>query len=149
MWSHYADSHKGICIQYEITKDTLEAHNNDEHILRIGSVKYRNSKTMSDYITLDNALLAKGECWSYEQEERLIYYCKNNIRTTRQENKRDNGYTSLSGFKITAIFLGYRISENDKRDVVDAVKGRNIDIYQVGFNENDITKLKATKLRYE
>ena len=149
MWSHYADSHKGICIQYEITKDALNAYNDDEHILRIGNVKYRNSKAMSDYITLDNALLAKGECWSYEQEERLIYYCKNNIRTTRQENKRDNGYTSLSGFKITAIFLGYRISENDKRDVVDAVKGRNIDIYQVGFNENDITKLKATKLRYE
>ena len=80
MWSHYADSHKGICIQYEITKDALNAYNDDEHILRIGNVKYRNSKAMSDYITLDNALLAKGECWSYEQEERLIYYCKNNIK---------------------------------------------------------------------
>lgn len=146
MWSHYADSHKGICIQYEITKDALEAHNNDEHILRIGSVKYRNSKTMSDYITLDNALLAKGECWNYEQEERLIYYCKNNIKTTRQENKQNNGYISLRGFKITAIFLGYRISADDKREVIEAVKERNIDLYQVGFDENDITKLKATKL---
>lgn len=146
MWSHYADSHKGICIQYEITKDTLEAHNNDEHILRIGSVKYRNRKAMSDYITLDNALLAKGECWSYEREERLIYYCKNNIKTTRQENKQNNGYISLRGFKITAIFLGYRISADDKREVIEAVKERNIDLYQVGFDENDITKLKATKL---
>lgn len=146
MWSHYADSHKGICIQYEITKDTLEAHNNDEHILRIGNVKYRNRKAMSDYITLDNALLAKGECWSYEQEERLIYYCKNNIKTTRQENKQNNGYISLSGFKITAIFLGYRISADDKREVIEAIKERNIDLYQVGFDENDITKLKATKL---
>ena len=108
----------------------------------MGSVKYRNSKAMSDYITLDNALLAKGECWNYEHEERLIYYSRNNIIAAGQENKRDNGYTSLNGFKIIAIFLGYRISEKDKKDVVEAAKGRNIEIYQVGFNENDITKEK-------
>ena len=146
MWSHYADSHRGICIQYEITEDNLNSYNDNERILRLGSVRYRNSKAMSDYITLDNALLAKGECWNYEHEERLIYYSKNNIRTARQDIKEKDGYTSLKGFKITAIFLGYRISDNDKREVVEAVRGRNIDIYQVTFNENDITKLKATKL---
>ena len=132
MWSHYADSHRGICIQYEITEDNLNSYNDNERILRLGSVRYRNSKAMSDYITLDNALLAKGECWNYEHEERLIYYSKNNIRTARQDIKEKDGYTSLKGFKITAIFLGYRISDNDKREVVEAVRGR--------------TKLKAMKL---
>ena len=146
MWSHYADSHKGICIQYQITKDTLTAYNNDEQILKIGSVKYRDRKVMSNYITLDNALLAKGKCWDYEQEERLIYYCKNNSRTTRQDNKQNNGYISLDNFIITAIYLGYRISPDDKREIIEAVKGRNIVIYQVKFDKNDITKLKAIKI---
>ena len=146
MWSHYADSHKGICIQYEITKDTLAAYNSDEQILKIGSVRYRNRKVMSNYITLDNALLAKGKCWDYEQEERLIYYCKNNSITTRQDNKQNNGYISLDNFIITAIYLGYRISPDDKREIIEAVKGRNIVIYQVKFDKNDITKLKAIKI---
>ena len=146
MWSHYADSHKGICIQYEITKDTLAAYNNDEQILKIGSVRYRNRKVMSNYITLDNALLAKGKCWDYEQEERLIYYCKNNSITTRQDNKQNNGYISLDNFIITAIYLGYRISPDDTREIIEAVKGRNIVIYQVKFDKNDITKLKAIKI---
>lgn len=146
MWSHYADSHKGICIQYEITKDTLAAYNNDEQILKIGSVRYRNRKVMSNYITLDNALLAKGKCWNYEQEERLIYYCKNNSRTTRQDIKQNNGYISLDNFIITAIYLGYRISQDNKREIIEAVKGRNIDIYQVEFDKNDITRLKAKKI---
>lgn len=146
MWSHYANSHRGICIQYEITKETIDRYSDENQVLRIGSVRYRNHKAMSDYITLDNALLAKGDCWGYENEERLIYYCKKDIRKIREESRKNNGYISLDGFNIKAIYLGYRISDIDKKDIVNATKGKNIEIFQMVFDENDITKLKAIKV---
>lgn len=141
MWAHYADSHKGICIKYEITKESIAAHNDKKHVLRINDVRYRRRKAMSDYITLDNALLAKGECWDYEHEQRLIYFSKDSIRTTRKKG----AYISLKGFSIKAIYLGYRISIKDMADVIEAVGGKNIDIFQVKFDSVDITKLIAVK----
>ena len=137
MWAHYADSHRGICIQYEITKESLAIHNNDNQILRMVDVRYRNKKAMSDYITIDNALLAKGECWEYEHEKRLIYFKKNTI----DQAKNYDDYIQLEGFNIKAIYLGYRISESDKRDVIEAVKGKKINLYNIEFDNNDITKL--------
>lgn len=137
MWAHYADSHRGICIQYEITKESLAIHNNDNQILRMVDVRYRNKKAMSDYITIDNALLAKGECWEYEHEKRLIYFKKNTI----DQAKNYDDYIQLEGFNIKAIYLGYRISESDKRDVIEAVKGKKINLYNIEFDNNDITTL--------
>ena len=64
-------------------------------------VRYRNHKILNDFITLDNALLAKAKCWDYEQETRLIYCTK---------SKLNSDYVPLPGFPIKAIFMGYRIS---------------------------------------
>lgn len=68
MWAHYADSHKGICIKYRIDSDTLSHHNDNQQLLKIGNVRYRGYKVMSDYITLDNALLAKADCWNMKKK---------------------------------------------------------------------------------
>lgn len=137
MWAHYAFSHKGICIQYEITKDSLNAHNDKNHVLRMDNIRYRSKKAMSDYITIDNALLAKGECWEYEHEKRLIYFTKERI---------NGDYTSLNGFKIKAIYLGCKILNSDKNDVIKAIKGKNIKLYQIEFDRNDITQLVETPI---
>lgn len=142
MWAHYADMHKGICIEYEITDDMLSAHNDEDHILRLCDVRYRNRKVMSDYITLDNALLAKGTSWEYEHESRLIYFS----REERTIGRTLDDYVSVSGFRIKSIYLGYRINKNNRRDVIEAVRNRDIEIYQVYFDENDITQLKAARV---
>lgn len=137
MWAHYADMHKGVCLEYEITEEMLANHNDKDHVLRVSKVRYRDRKVMSDYITLDNALLAKGSCWEYEHESRLIYYSKEEASVGR---KIDN-YVSLAGFRIIAVYLGYRISDEDKRDVIAAAMSRGINVYQVRFDRNDITSL--------
>lgn len=143
MWAHYADKHKGICIEYEITDDMLNAYNNDNQVLRICNVRYRGRKTMSDYITLDNALLAKGSSWDYEHETRLLYYDETVISKTR----KSGDYLSLGGFRIKSIYLGYRISEKDKSEVINAIKGKRIDLYQVHFDYADLTRLIADRVQ--
>lgn len=70
-------------------------------VTTLSFVRYRNNKILKDFITLDNALLAKAKCWDYEQETRLIYYTK---------SKLNSDYVPLPGFPIKAIFMGYRIS---------------------------------------
>lgn len=35
MWAHYANSHKGICIEYEINPECFVHHNNDNELLRL------------------------------------------------------------------------------------------------------------------
>ena len=58
------------------------------------------------------------------------------IEKTCESILKERGYE-----KILEVNIG-----GTKNIVIEAVKERNIDLYQVGFDENDITKLKATKL---
>ena len=61
--------------------------------------------------------------------------------------ERINGdYTSLNGFKIKAIYLGCKILSSDKNDVIKAIKGKNIKLYQIEFDRNDITQLVETPI---
>lgn len=142
MWAHYADKHKGICIEYVITQDMLDAYNDKNQVLKICDVRYRKHKVMNDYITLDNALLAKGDCWKNEKETRLIYYEKSDIADIRQSSN----YRSLNGFRIKSIYMGYRIKENDKCAIIKAIQGKSIALYQMSFDNTDLTKMVAKRI---
>lgn len=160
MWAHYANSHKGICIEYEITPECLARHNNDNELLRLSPCAYREHKPMSDGITLDNALMAKASCWSYEEEARLIYYSKDMSRWVNPNYKDKNGkkntketrlldYIFLEGFSVKAIYFGVRISQKDYNDVICLLQKLNpsVELYKMEFNNNDITQLKANKIQ--
>ena len=159
MWAHYANSHKGICIEYEITPDCLARHNNDNELLRLCPCAYRNHKPMSDGITLDNALKAKASCWSYEKEARLIYYSKDMSRWVNPNYKDKNGqkntkearlldYIFLEGFSVKAIYFGVRTSQKDYNDVIRLLQNLNpsVELYKMEFNKYDITQLKVSKI---
>ena len=98
---------------------------------------YRDHKILNDFITLDNALLAKAKCWEYEQETRLIYYTK---------SKLNSDYVTLTGFPIKAIFMGYRISSKVRDFLKKFVSTHNIDLYQMTFLPDDITQMSARKI---
>lgn len=142
MWAHYTKSHKGVCIEYEFTSESISAHNDDEHLLLLQEVRYREYKAMSDYITLDNALVAKADSWSYEHEKRLIYFSK------KDAHKKEKDYVSLPGFKIRAVYMGYRIDNLYESILKQLCKVKNIPLYKMEFDMNDITKLNAKSIRY-
>lgn len=133
MWAHYADMHKGLCIQYEINEDVLSKHNDSSHLLKWGNVRYRDYKPISSDITIDNALLAKADCWDYENESRLIYYVK---------NKMSDDYVTLSGFPVKAVYLGCRFNRKHIAAVKTLLGAKNIPLYIMKFCREDITKVK-------
>jgi hypothetical protein len=70
MWSHYADYHRGICLEFDghglLTQHALKVnYSHDRPLILRGD---------SNELKLDKALLTKSSHWSYEKEWRLIQY---------------------------------------------------------------------------
>jgi len=114
MWSHYADSHKGICIEYNLSENPYI----DKMVL---PAIYTNTTLSCDDIHDNNflqyALLLKSPDWEYEDEWRVI------VPT------QDNHFYA----KPSAIYLGARGWQNDDtlKTVQSLAKEKNIDMFIV------------------
>lgn len=71
MWSHYADSHRGVCLEFDgMSKFMAHAH----------KVRYRQSREPirayhdTELQMMEKALLTKSDRWAYEDEYRLLRY---------------------------------------------------------------------------
>lgn len=69
MWSHYANHHKGICIEFSSSVDVFRVALPITYVKEL-PVILRPSDSTDEL--LRKALLTKAECWAYEQEWRVI-----------------------------------------------------------------------------
>lgn len=149
MWSHYADNHKGIAIKYRITTDMLKCHN-DEGLFRLCKIAYREHKEMSNNISIDNALLAKGACWEYEAEHRLFYFSTNDNdfkeydNTTGKTHRKD--FIPFEGFTVEAVYLGTRIDSHKEVEIRSIAKKTGINVFKMKYDNYDITKLVSEQV---
>jgi hypothetical protein len=110
MWAHYAADHTGICLQFEVVRDSRT-------FLQAVHVDY-----LPDYPTLNwieetapqivKALLRKEEGWSYEKEQRIII--PNGAHT----------YLPFHPDALTAIIFGCRSGDPIKQKIHDLVAER-------------------------
>jgi hypothetical protein len=116
MWSHYAGSHNGICIEFRRCLDEKHA-NFGEHVnffAQAHEVQYsQNLPTVNFYTTsriekIRALILTKLDQWSYEKEWRIIMP-PDAISKSR--------YVPVPAGVITAIYLGCKITE-ENRDAV-------------------------------
>lgn len=125
MWSHYADNHKGYCIEYDITSnnfDELNFENKDEVFLF--NIEYENSPI--DYLSLPSNfqfyLRRKSKLWEYEKELRFI--------SSRQ------GLHNIPDNSIKSIFLGANANNIVKNTLFILCKEKNINLYQTILSAN-------------
>ena len=76
MWSYYANSHKGVCIEFDLSKlDTTESLNR-EILTSLTKVHYSPIRSDLQHTVQDQEeyhfLVSKAEVWSHEHEWRLI-----------------------------------------------------------------------------
>lgn len=98
MWSHYADKHSGICIEFD------------------ANVFPFNMATPVKYVsvypawTVDAAgadeLLTKAAQWAYEREWRLVAEERSAPATWPDTIKVDNGFLSISNNAVKSITIG-------------------------------------------
>lgn len=158
MWSHYGDSHKGICIKYRFPLNiTSSGSSGKEYISYFKDIEYvpnLEGLTQNNNINMDKAFFAKSKTWQYENELRFLYCNPNNNDT----------YTSISiPNAIEAVYFGVQCSEIDKNTIQNILsdkkcnfykweRGNNeiinkkIVFYQMAIDEKKFGKLKAIKI---
>lgn len=128
MWSHYADSHRGICIRYKFDK---EINIEDEKKLMFSNwynEVYKKEIKPDDPKSLDLRFLlaTKEKCWHYENEARLVHFdpsCTDKYKPI-----------SIKESKIEAIFFGCRCTDEDKQTIIK-IFPKKTDVADVAFFE--------------
>lgn len=128
MWSHYADNHKGFCIQFVRNPNT-----------KLGDIEWTRPvsysceypspnpysangfKRIDDY---DELFFTKAKCWEHEKEWRML-------------NKNGNTELPLEKFTdISAIIFGLKMQETQRKT-----------IKRIFSDRKEVKFLQATRIR--
>ena len=130
MWGHYADKHRGICIEYDISP-LLDKNKNDFLIRKINYDKTAiiNENIELQYLNLLMDLFSiKSKEWEYENEYRILYY---------DIERRKNGL--VIPLTIKSVYFGTETPEDDKELIRDITE--NIELYELKFDDKELFKL--------
>lgn len=136
MWGHYADKHRGICIEYDISP-LLDKNRNDFLIRKINydktaiineNIANINNIELYDLNLLMDLFSIKSKEWEYENEYRILYY---------DRERRKNGL--VIPLTIKSIYFGAETPEDDKELILDIAE--NIELYELKFDDKELFKL--------
>lgn len=135
MWSHYTNSHKGICFGFDKMKFYSCLKDNSPSNISLIKVDYTDNYKSEDFfkdyeLTLYNWISTKSKCWKYEKEIRILF---TNINYTN----KDGEFIKFNIESISEIYLGSEMDSNDQEYYINFCKEKipNATIYKM-------TKLK-------
>jgi len=132
MWSHYANDHKGFCIEY----NGQEIYNNELIDKRFFPVKYigeNEEQIPISALALDYpglySVLCKTNVWSYEKEWRICFGIEENLKPS-----------NIQLPKSTGVYIGAKMPSEHRETIIDIAKIKNIPIYQeiLGFSSRSV-----------
>jgi Protein of unknown function (DUF2971) len=151
MWSHYADSHKGIAIGFDSESQFLK-HNNGKVNSGLREVKYseerENGLISLDAQEIERLFFTKSLDWKYEEELRIYYH----------PSGADDDTKEFEGFKlylfkfpkecVKEIVFGYKISEQNRNEIAEMVSKTysEVELFETRLNDTkfnlDVISLK-------
>lgn len=141
MWYHYADKHSGVCIEFSpeeshplFNRLLFPVIYNDE---RFDATKYfKNITSTEPAPTLFNfyASIFKSKDWANEEEWRLVWV------------GGDIDESPFARVKINAVYLGRKISQENKSNVIKVCQIRHIPVYQVDLCDTNEYTLVPTEV---
>lgn len=120
LWSHYADSHQGACLEVEVTSK-LEPY----------EVDYSPDMPNAARDNIERILTHKSTYWQYENEVRFF---KNEIT---EKNTKAKPWISI---KIKRVLLGYSMSPKDVSfytSLIHSILGDDVEVRQIKREELD------------
>lgn len=120
LWSHYADSHQGCCLEVEVISK-LEPHN----------VNYSPYTPRAASNNIEKILTHKSTYWQYENEVR---YFKNEMTAN---NTKARPWLSV---RINRVLLGYRMLQKDVTfytSLIHSILGDDVEVKQIRREELD------------
>jgi len=133
MWAHYADSHEGLCLEFDSSSTFFNGQHGCSSYQNVGTlmpVKY--SQERPTYLMLreladeTESWFTKSEAWDYEEEMRLLLPNDNEmfsdvVRCHQKEG--DNGerlsFYQTSPKDIKSVILGCRMKDNIKKQIFE------------------------------
>ena len=111
MWAHYANAHRGFCVEYERTPENSLGRLAQPVVYRdeIPSVSTRD--LTGDTSRLDDLWLTKSKHWEYEMEWRLL--------------QMPGGESRRVDFRISGIIFGMRMPESEKHTIKNLFPNRD------------------------
>lgn len=119
MWAHYADSHKGVCLEFDALTAPFSRGS--------GATKVKYQDTYPAY-DIDTAgykfLVTKSEDWSYEAEWRLIAEERAFAQapTPRDVLTTDDDYLTLPAGVLKSVTIGCLADESSRHLIEHLVK---------------------------
>lgn len=149
MWSLYANTYKGYCIEYELlsfekrTCDILPviyAKRFNNGIINaitqfvIGGIvcKISNGKVANGVESFYELICTKDSDWSYQDEWRIL----------------GDANSKISSLKIKRIYLGFMVSKRNEQLILKCSSTKNFEVYKMNRPKNG-TKITYTKLTYK
>ena len=116
MWSHYADSHKGVCLKFDLLQDL------DTFALTV-PVDYNSEYPEFDTLNGNpgiNIITRKSPDWAYEHEHRTVKVKEHGLHVIKKE-------------VLVEVIFGCRTNKEDKTLIRDLVKSNGFK--SVSFSE--------------
>jgi hypothetical protein len=132
MWAHYANSHRGVCLIFDVCEDV------DTFVAAL-PVTYSDSYPVIQYHIgigqelVRKSFLTKSKEWSYESERRIF---------DRGVAKK---YLAFNSNALFGIVLGVNISEDDKAMVYSLLEKRK----RKGLSEVRVFQARCSDLQYK
>lgn len=167
MWSHYGDSYKGMCVEYDFSKLS------DDILFHLFPVMYSNKRypitTLSNAVNdlyevkkankekyypdlyeslmdIMSMFLKKPECWQYEAEWRIIAtYAQIYNAATDFDGEIENAVLYNINDKIfsvkdciKAVYLGPKIPQVQKNHIIDIVSSKsNVKLFELILSDSE------------
>ena len=140
LWAHYANSHKGFCIEYDL--DILLKNDGENHVHSFPVLYSKKPPSIGFWEIIRNKQKSmikkfafhKSKRWEYEQEHRIV--------TSKI------GLNSYNHKALKSIYFGLKISETDKNRITNLLQFRGINFYQIELEKNSYS-FKAVELETE
>ena len=137
MWSHYGESHKGACFEFEVDEREFRKIRYSEEIpvfqlSKAMSIYFGNEFNGKEVDTKDESLmfvleplLTKSITWSYENEVRCIFSVD---QADERISKDPSGYLLLKMPPIRRVYIGCRANEDFKGKIMEEARKKNIPV---------------------
>jgi hypothetical protein len=119
MWSHYADGHRGFCLEFDGTIEPFSRSRPVKYSGEMPSLNPIHIMTNSEEDDLFEVMvLTKSQCWSYEEEWRLCH----------KEANRPYGYHYAA---LTGIYFGAAMPLASKEIIALILQGSPTILYEM------------------
>jgi len=132
MWGHYADSHRGFCVEYERMPENILGRQAEpvEYQTQLPSLTPQN--VISESGSIDWLWLTKSNHWNYEKEWRVL--------------SPEGGKLYNIDSRIKSIIFGLNMNQDNREILFKVISGKNI-IFKEAIRDKYEFKINVIELK--